>query len=207
MKNLSFIDQLKKSFSEPLPGITAQFKMAPGNPSKYIEPIPSNAKIAAVMLLLYPANDQWHIILIKRSTQLNDKHSGQISLPGGKLEPSDGSLLECAKREVFEEIGLDQSLISPIGQLTQVHVYVSNFVVHPFVAVLNKAPILSRQQSEVAEILHVPLAHLQDLSTSKITNIHIHDRVINNVPYYDIHGQILWGATAMIVSEFLEMLS
>lgn len=202
----TLLKKLQDRFTDPLPGKNAQHLMAPGDPSRYESSLPADVKTACVMLLLYPEDETWHLIYIKRSTQLKDNHSGQISLPGGKLETNDPTKLDGALREVTEEIGLPKEAIYPLGKLTDVYVYVSNFIVHPFVGILDKKPELYRQESEVAEILHIPIDHLQNKQSIKKKDLQVRNITLADVPYYDLRGEVLWGATAMITSEFLALL-
>ena len=192
----------------PLPGRTAQFKMS-HVVRRQEQVIPDNARIASTLILLYPKNDEWHLVLIQRtSNNPNDRHGGQISLPGGQQEESDTSLSATAIREAQEEIGADPSKITLLGELTDLYIPVSNFKVHPFVAYTNERPSFELQESEVHAIIEVPLSVLQDEKTRELTNIKISERItLKDVPYFNIEGQVVWGATAMMLSEFLETIS
>jgi len=193
------------TIKQPLPGPAAQFKMA-HVVRQQNQTIPENVRIACTLVLLYPKNDEWHLVLIQRtSNNPNDRHGGQISFPGGQQEESDASLGATAIREAEEEIGADPSKITLIGQLTSLFISVSNFNVYPFVGYTNERPSFKLQESEVQAILEVPLSVLQDKMTRQLTNIKISERItLKNVPYFNIEGQVVWGATAMMLSEFLE---
>ncbi len=203
----AFIEILKTRLSQPLPGRTAQSKMAPASRHE-VNPAP-DARIACVLVLLYPKNKDWNIVLIERvaSKIKNDRHSGQISFPGGKYEAFDKLLESTALRESEEEIGVFSPDISIIGQLSDVYIPVSNFLVYPFVGFMEYTPEFVPQPSEVKSILEVPIPQLKDPSTIRFTNLKISSGMtLENVPYYDIHGHIVWGATAMMLSEFVDVL-
>ena len=204
--NDAFIEQIKTRFIHPLPGRAAQIKMAPSVAREFAPA--TDARIACVLALLYPKNSDWHIVLIERmsSKNKNDRHSGQISFPGGGYEDSDGLLTRAALREAEEEVGVFSKDISIIGQLSDMYIPVSNFLVHPFVGYMDYAPNFIPQPSEVKDILEIPIPKLKDPSTVQVTDLKIPEGfTIKNVPYYSLNGHIVWGATAMMLSEFLEV--
>ncbi len=204
------ISTLQEKIKEPLPGNKAQYKMAHFNRKNiYPQPPPSDARIACVLLLLYPKHEAWHFVLIKRmsSTNPNDKHSGQVSFPGGQLEEIDKSLEAGALREAEEEVGVIAKDISIIGKMTDLYIPVSNFLVHPFIGHMDYAPNFSRQESEVKAIIEAPISLLLDKNTLQKTTLKLPQGfVLKDVPHYNIHGHVVWGATAMMLSEFLEIL-
>jgi 8-oxo-dGTP pyrophosphatase MutT (NUDIX family) len=201
------IENIKRQLTKPLPGRPAQYKMAHAVRVNYPPP-PPDARVACVLSLLYPKNDEWHIVLIERmSTHENDRHSGQISFPGGGLETSDATLAAGALREANEEVGVISDDIELLGQLTDMYIPVSNFLVHPFVGMLNYTPKFIPQPSEVKSILEIPLKLLQDPNTIRSTHLKLSKQItLKNVPYYHIQNHIIWGATAMMLSEFLEVI-
>lgn len=194
---------------EPLPGISAHLKMA--HPVKKANPLPPSPDVrnAAVLMVLFE-NDPGdvHLIFIRRTTVQNgDKHSGQIAFPGGKAESSDPDLMYTALREAEEEIGIDLSEIDVLGPLSPIYINVSNFMVFPYLAYAYRKPVLNRQEAEIEEILELPLASFQDSSSAQETKIHLNkDVILNHVPCFIIGGHIIWGATAMIMNEFLEIM-
>ncbi len=202
----TLIENIKNQLSLPLPGIDAQYKMAHAI-RRQPPTIPEDARVACTMALLYPKNEDLHIVLIQRtSNNPNDRHGGQISFPGGGAEETDDSLAATAIREAHEEVGVDPQLVNVLGALTGVYIPVSNFNVYPFVGFSDTRPSFTPQESEVHAILEVPLSVLMDEKTRSITNIPISKRMtLQNVPYYDIEGHVVWGATAMMLSEFLEV--
>lgn len=189
----------------PLLGWEAQRIMSSIGYDKYRQPKP-DSKLAAVLTLLYPDSEGYlNLIYIKRpSNNPHDKHGGQISFPGGRRESGE-EMRDTALRECMEEIGVPMEEVEIISSLSTVYVFVSDFNVFPFVGYVDHLPQMIKQETEVEEILTVKLADLssQELKTTDITvrkNIRL-----KNVPYYDIHGHVLWGATAMITAELLEM--
>ena len=203
----NFIEKIKNRFIQPLPGRAAQVKMAPSIAREFN--VSKDARIACVLALLYPKNENWHIVLIERmsSNNRNDRHSGQISFPGGGYEDSDGLLARAALREAEEEVGVISKDISIIGQLTDMFIPVSNFLVHPFVGFMDYAPDFVPEPSEVKDILEIPVPKLLDPTTIRTTDIKIPEGyTIKDVPYYSLNGHIVWGATAMMLSEFLEVI-
>jgi 8-oxo-dGTP pyrophosphatase MutT (NUDIX family) len=204
--DIRFIQNLELRLNKPLPGIDAQNRMAPTGSEKYRQVQPDH-KIACVLALLFPKNGVWHLGFIERtSDQPNDKHAGQISLPGGSLSPGDPSFEHCALRETYEEIGVPPDMIGILGNLTPLFVYVSNYVVHPFIGFTTEYPEFTPQPSEVKNILEVPVNHFLDPKNKGLTDMTVRDIILKDTPYYTISGHKLWGATAMIVSELTHVL-
>jgi 8-oxo-dGTP pyrophosphatase MutT (NUDIX family) len=204
---MSFIQQLQARFAAALPGTEAQFKMT-HSIRVHSTPPRSDAKIAAVLLLLYPKNETWHTVLIRRVATGNpdDKHSGQVSFPGGKQDATDKNLAHTALREVEEEIGIPQENIEILGQLTELYIPVSNFLVYPFVGYTKEMPVFKLQATEVKAVLEVPIAHFCTDLHRKTTDMRFSPHIIlKEVPYFDVFGNIVWGATAMMLSEFSEI--
>ncbi|MEM8906914.1 MAG: CoA pyrophosphatase [Bacteroidota bacterium] len=200
------IQYLEQQLQKPLPGRTAQYQMAHAVRRHHLPP-PENARTACVMILLYPKAEDLHLVLIERmSTHKADRHSGQISFPGGKLEAEDASLLDGALRETQEEVGIDANSIKVLGALTDLYIPVSNFQVYPFVGYLPETAQFSPQPSEVKAIIETPLPLLQNPATVQQTDLRIpQGMLLKNVPFYNVHGHVVWGATAMMLSEFLSL--
>jgi 8-oxo-dGTP pyrophosphatase MutT (NUDIX family) len=208
----TFINDLKEKFQQPLPGHPAQDKMSHATRKFHRKP-PRDARIACVLALFYPKNKmeggkEWTMVLIEReSSNPNDRHGGQISFPGGKLEEADESLEQGALREAEEEVGVKAKEIKILGALTELYIPVSNFLVYPFVGYLENAPTFIPQLSEVRSIVEVSIAHLQKEETQKYKDLKVGDNItIKSVPYFDVDGHVVWGATAMILSELLEVI-
>ncbi len=198
----TFVIQLKSRLNYALPGEAAQFTMAPLARQRLSEIQLSefSPKLSAVLVLLYPEADSIHTLLIERHVY-NGHHSGQIAFPGGKFEDNDFELKQTALREAFEEIGVFPEKVQVIGNLTDIYITPSNFLVKPFVGVVEKKPDFIADVREVNQIISVDLFSLNDKSR-------INEKVImqssgENIktPYYEINGLIVWGATAMIISE------
>jgi 8-oxo-dGTP pyrophosphatase MutT (NUDIX family) len=209
MKMDSFADWVRARLAAPLPGVSAQYRMA--SLGRYQHPSSLNpgpeVREASVLNLLHWRDGAWRTVLIQRATNPRDRHSGQISFPGGRLEEGDASLACVALREAEEEIGINASDIRILGRLTQLYIPVSNYLVHPFVAMLDGPPSFRPQPGEVAQILSPEIDAFRSSDHPKYANVPVYDGfLLKDVPCYEVDGQIVWGATAMIISEFLEAL-
>jgi len=164
-------------------------------------------KLAGVMILLYPkADNDIHFVLIERQGHPLDPHQHQISLPGGKKELNE-SIEETAVRETFEEIGVHPNLIQTIGTLSSVFVGVSNFLIHPFIGVVKEAPKFILEPAEVKTLLEIPLNHILIDQNIKETDMNVRGLELKGVPYFDLAKKEVWGATAMVLSEFRDVLA
>ena len=193
-------NRIEKLISKGLPGEKAHAKMLPEG---RMATFSYSHKESAVLLLLYLKSNSWFIILMKRK-EYDGHHSGQISFPGGKKNPLDKSLLQTALRETKEETGVDASGSIIAGALSPVHIPVSGFVVHPFIAVLDYPPVFLPDINEVQYLIEVPLNTLIEPSVFKTKKMQIRNTELN-VPYFDIQNEVIWGATAMILNEFLDL--
>lgn len=204
----NFIHHLRSNLERPLPGRAAQYKMAHAVRHSHIE-APADARLAAVLALLYPKNDQWHIVLIEReSSNPNDRHGGQIGLPGGRYEAEDEIMKNTALREAEEEVGVDASSVEILGQLSDLYIPVSNFLVYPFVGFATYTPSFIPQADEVKAILEVPFSLFLDPANLRKTNMKLAQNItLRDVPFFNIFGKIVWGATAMMLSELLEVIN
>jgi 8-oxo-dGTP pyrophosphatase MutT (NUDIX family) len=200
----NFVEKLKDNLQKPLPGINAQMKMSSPTRGMYYD-IPDNAKKSAVLLLLFPFENKIMLPLIKRP-DYDGVHSGQMAFPGGKIEEGDDSLMHTALRETFEEIGVEVSKNQVLGKLTDLYIPPSNSLVSPYVAFINQKPIYQPDNKEVARVIESPIEHFQNPLTLTQKEITIKQFKLK-VPAYMLEGEIVWGATAMIISEFLELLS
>lgn len=202
-----FLNNLDGVTNTQLPGIEAQFKLAPKMRLDYNtrRNTANKTKIAAVLALFYPNQKNKVSLLLTKRANYNGTHSGQISFPGGKVENSDLNQKETALRETFEEVGVLQEEIHVIREITEVYIPPSNFFVTPFIGVLNYKPVF-KLNSEVAKIIEIPFSDLLDdnkIASISITNSYMKD---TTVPCFNIDGSIIWGATAMILSEIKELL-
>ena len=202
------IKKLSAAFQLPLPGRKAQYQMAAMDRTQDHVTKLKNPKDASVLILLYPKNNKTHLVLIERTSKnKNDRHAGQISLPGGSHDLEDLNFETTAIRETHEEVGVPKNDIQMLGQLSDLPIPVSNFLVHAFVGYCNITPTFITEVAEVKTILEVPLSHFQDPTTKQITDLVAPGNFkLTNVPYFNIEGHVLWGATAMILSEFLVMI-
>lgn len=164
------------------------------------------AKKAGVMALFYP--DEEHktkFLLILRKTY-EGIHSAQVGFPGGKLEIQDHSLKEAAIRETFEEVGVPKNVINVIHELSAVYIPPSNFYVHPFIAMVEKTPIFILQEDEVEAIIEVDLQHFLNENVIMTNRVKASYNIDVEVPTFQLNGHIVWGATAMILSEIKDLL-
>lgn len=203
------IEQLRNRLTAPLPGRAAQYRMASMRRVEELSfsPVPpDDAKVACVLNLLHWEQGSWHTLLIQRSQNPRDRHSGQVSFPGGRYEPNDGELVNVALREAWEEVGVEPMQVEVLGRLTELYIPVSNFVVHPFIGVLKGSATFLPQPGEVEQILTPPVDVFTRAENLKTTDLTLSGGVtLKNVPYFDLDGRMVWGATAMIMSEFLEL--
>lgn len=201
---ISFISSLKDELNKPLPGKEVQFMMAHKVRSSDIDFFKPGNKVrpAGVLALLYPHNGDFFITLIKRTNR--GPHSGQISFPGGGLEAGDVDLSYTALREANEEVGIDPAQVEILGELSDLFIPVSNSMVNPFVGYAAERPEYIIDPEEVQFVIEAPLSHLLDSTKTRHTDIEIRDNLLlKDVPYFDIHDHVVWGATAMILKELL----
>ncbi len=160
---------------------------------------------AAVLLPLYDVGDEIHVLFTRRS-ELVEHHKGQISFPGGAYDASDPDLKFTAVRETWEEIGVDPDHIDVIGQLDEM-ITISNFLVRPFVGrILRPAPYpFVHSEVEVAEIIEVPLAHLQD-EANVVSELRTYQGREVMAYSFRFGDHLIWGATARILKQFLDLL-
>jgi len=137
----------------------------------------------------------------RTSKHPNDKHAGQISFPGGALDPIDRSLKACAMRETMEEIGVPKSAYTWIGELTPLYIYVSKFLVFPFVAMTEDSLAFKKEDEEVERIISWPLGAFLESGSVLRKDLSIRNGTIRNVPYFNVSDDVLWGATAMVLSD------
>ncbi len=199
-----FIHHLKSTLALPLPGREAQFKLEPPTRKNYPEKIPSNVRLGAVLALFFPLNNSNRLIFIQR-TQSRGVHSGQISFPGGKHEKTDQTMLNTAIRETIEEIGISPDEINILGKLSLLYIPPSNFLVHPFVGFVSKPPVFNPDPKEVSEVFSVSVSDLLNESCIQQMDTAVHNFKIT-VPCFYVNGKVIWGATAMILSELLEVI-
>ena len=189
---------------KPLPGRAAQRRFEPSLCyGRHLGPPAVRARAAAVLALLYPHEGEWHLPLTVRPATLV-AHAGQISLPGGSVDPGETGP-QAALRELEEELGAGAQGVELLGGLSPLYVYVSEFQVTPWVAVAKERPDFAPSPYEVAELLEVPLSHLLDPA-----NRGRHSRRQRGIEYSAPHflwgRHRIWGATSMILGELVEIL-
>lgn len=205
MPNRAVLARIERGLRAPLPGIPAQLRMAteprPGHRA-YFE-VEGTCLKAGVLVLLYEREGEL-LLLLTRRTELVLHHRGQISFPGGEQHPGE-SLEATALREAAEELGLDLGPVRVLGKLTPLFIPPSNYCIYPTVAFLPGAPDLRPQPDEVAEVIEIPVSHLAGPENVRLETWTIGSRTVN-VPYYAYNAYKIWGATAMVLAEFLALL-
>ncbi len=200
------LDDVRAALSLPdFDGFGAQRQMMPvGRP---VGRAGEGARLGGVLLLLYCVDEKLHLVLTRRP-DYDGVHSGQVSFPGGRHEPPE-TLEMTALRETHEEIGILAADVELLGSLTPLFVVPSNFEVHPFVGryMRNKRPVFAPDTREVAAILEVPLQLLLDPATRVEEEMELRGGLRLRVPCFRVGRQRVWGATAMILSEFLQRLN
>src|SRR5262245_2768805 len=198
------IQKLERRLSTDLPGAPAQDRLAP-IPRRNWPPgfNPARVRHAAGLLLLFPDHDQAHIVLTVRADSLG-RHSGQVSLPGGVVDPGE-TYEQAALREAHEEIRLPAGAARVLGPLTPIDIPVSGFRLHPVVPAAAARPALTPSDGEVARILYVPIEDLLDVGHLRAVE-RVRDGIALTVPAFHVAGAEIWGATAMVLAEFLTLL-
>lgn len=189
-----------------LPGRSAQEIMAPRpvEESRFQENPNFPAKLGGVMVMLFERGGDMWIPLIKRP-EYNGHHSGQVSFPGGRHEQSDADLVETALRETEEEVGVARESVEVMGVLSELFIIASNFKVLPTVGFLNSPPSYTLERKEVESTLEVSLTQLRDESKRGVETMHFGKYTIHS-PYFDVDGHMVWGATAMMLSELVAVI-
>lgn len=200
-----FIIDLSNKLKQPLPGLEFQ-KRFMHNERFITNRVPSEStRQSAVLIAFYPYEGKVHLPLILRPVY-DGSHGGQMALPGGKMEPTDEDLVRTALREAQEEIGVKAIDVTILGQLTDVFIPVSNFNVKPIVGYLDYKPDFFPDKKEVDEIFEVRFSDFLNFDKKGIRNINVGNRQME-VPGFDIQNQWVWGATALIMNEIVEILT
>jgi 8-oxo-dGTP pyrophosphatase MutT (NUDIX family) len=200
-----FIRPLEEKLTGPKPGLIAQLAMTP-NPrpgNQVYHEVEDSSLKAGVLILFYPREDKIHLVLTRRTDKV-DFHKGQISFPGGRLEQGEG-LEQAALREAEEELGVDPDVIRILGMLTPLYIPPSNYCIYPVVALTQSRPDFRPSQIEVAEILEIPLEHLLN-PQNVLKEMWTIRGVEVEVPFYAFGKHKIWGATAMVLAELLEVI-
>jgi 8-oxo-dGTP pyrophosphatase MutT (NUDIX family) len=202
-----FADIVNSLSNNPLPGFEAHVKMTP---SRNIKPeniinLHKDYKTGAVLVLIYTKNNSDYVVFIKRPVYAGT-HSAQVSFPGGRKDETDVDYTETALRETQEEIGVDKNDVMPLRWLSSLYIPPSNFLVQPVLGICKSAPIFKIDPKEVDYIIESPLKRIFDDDVIKFTDIRASYGLVKNIPYFDIKGEIVWGATAAILNELREFL-
>lgn len=196
-------DSIKRALQPPLPGEGAQSLMAPSVRFTGNCVVDRNqARYSSVLILIYPTHHHILVPFIQRP-EYPGIHGGQVSLPGGKCEPEDQSFWETALRETREELGIDTTDIEFLGELSQIYIPNSNYIVAPQVGFLPARPVFHPNPYEVAEVFEVSVKDFFQPLKIKRFEKRVNGQPLT-APYFDVNGKQIWGATAMMLSELIE---
>ena len=204
------VAQLEQALTRELPGAAAQERMAPMPRREWPAGFnPARIRDAAGLVLVFPAETknakaaEAHVLLTVRADTLG-RHRGQVSLPGGVIDPGE-TFEQAALREAHEEVGLAQEQVRVLGALTPLDIPVSGFRLHPIVGASETRPRLAPAFGEVARILEIDIDEL--LAPDCVVHTpRERDGVTLTVPGFHVQGVEIWGATAMVLAEFLSLL-
>ena len=201
--------QLKQKFELSLPGLNSHLKMAPQHRAEELKNYQNailNVRKSAVMILFFHEDNLLKMIVIRRSVYVGI-HSGQIAFPGGRYEEEDGEVRVTALREIQEEIGIPEDKIEIIGRLTDIYVPPSNFLISVFVGYLAEKPVYKIDEREVDEVIEIPFSDFFKPDVIKWKNFYVNSiKAVSNAPYFDVTNAEIWGASAMVISELLDII-
>ncbi|GAA4239588.1 CoA pyrophosphatase [Postechiella marina] len=204
-----FLDSISKIKNIPLPGEVSQLKMVPPFRQELVKKqkkAKKKVKHAGVLALFYPDEiNKTKFILILRKTY-KGVHSAQVAFPGGKLEPQDPSIEYAAVRETFEEVGVPIQDIEVVKPITQVYIPPSNFYVQPFIGIVKSTPNFIKQEYEVERLIEVDLKYFLEDERVILNTVNTSYSVDVEVPAFKLNNYIVWGATAMMLSEIKDLL-
>ncbi|WP_370087689.1 CoA pyrophosphatase [Ekhidna sp.] len=198
---------LEKRLQMPMPGTVAHDKMKPkmanGAPLRMKHATPPRK--GGVLILLFEENGVAHFPLIQRPNY-EGIHSGQMALPGGRYEHTDQDQFQTALRETEEEIGVSRDNVEIIGSLSEFFVAASNYMVLPVIGKIDHRPDFIPEPREVDDIVTPPVHHLIEPQRLKKKEMIVRNGYKLESPYFDLEGRTVWGATAMMLSELVEIL-
>lgn len=191
----------------PLPGKQAQLSMSPNPVDKrrFDSKLPENHRKGSVLILLYPNENKAFFPLIKRPIY-QGVHSGQIAFPGGKMEEEDADEIETALREAWEEVNILPKQVKLIGRMSDLFIPTSNFLVTPVLGYSEIVPDFIPEEKEVARIIQAAVSTLYEPSFRKQKILEFSNNFRLDTPYFEVEKEMVWGATAMILSELLQIL-
>jgi len=198
------VKRIEEELQKPLPGLEVQHKMIPKSRLNDLAKKPVNAKKGGVLIMLYENSSDLMLSFIVRADD-GGVHSGQISFPGGKYEEGDNDLIFTALREAEEEVGIDAKKVKVIGNLTTMYIPVSNYLVSPVVGYYEGKPNFKLNPNEVADLIEVPLYELLKEKNKDIGTVNVRGNKFD-VPVFKVNNHQIWGATAMMLNEFVEVL-
>ncbi|AEA33343.1 NUDIX hydrolase [Hippea maritima] len=164
----------------------------------------TNAKESAVLIPFLNLNGEW-VLIFEKKPSYDRLHPSQISFPGGSREESDKSFLDTAIRETCEELGINKDDIQIIGAVEPTKTLTTNFMIYPFVGVVNRRPPFKINKKEVEKLLFIPLVYLIDNSPIKYKEYKYRDRK-RKTPLLEYNNEIIWGATARILNNFIPII-
>jgi len=201
--------ELKYKLSNPLPGVAAHLKMAPASRAQELinsKDNSMNARKSAVLILFFHDESVLKMVVIRRSVYVGI-HSGQIAFPGGRYEEEDKDVRTTALREIEEEIGIPEEKIEILGRLSDIYVPPSNFMISVFVGYLAEKPDYRIDEREVDEVIEIPFSDFFKPDLIKEKDFYVGSlRAAKKAPYFDVTNAEIWGASAMVVSELLDLL-
>ncbi|MEN7548675.1 CoA pyrophosphatase [Rapidithrix thailandica] len=202
----SFVEKIKNQLTEKLPGLDAHLKMSVKTREQRSIPTGVVPRKSAVLVLMYPFQQQWFIPFIQRP-RYNGVHSGQMAFPGGKYEEGDKHLVMTAQREAEEEVGIPYEKVEILGQMSDLYIPPSNMMVRPVLAYSTERPRFVLDPVEVDQLVEVPLLDFFDPANRKDVDVQVGERLRIQAPAYVVKEKVIWGATAMMMSELIEVLS
>jgi 8-oxo-dGTP pyrophosphatase MutT (NUDIX family) len=208
MEFTDLVEKLEAELKKPLPGEKVQLRMSSITRIRELMNFTHKGEAihSSVLILLFPSGNNGDISLVLILRPMYDGvHSGQIALPGGRYEDSDKELIYTALREAREEIGIDSGNVHIIGRLTELYIPPSNYVVAPFVGFIRDEPLFKPDLEEVEKIIVIKLKDLIEERSLKVKEFVVSNGIKVTAPCYDVDGHLIWGATAMILSEFREI--
>jgi 8-oxo-dGTP pyrophosphatase MutT (NUDIX family) len=209
MRFEEFLKSVSKIKNIPLPAEVSHFKMVPPFRQELLKKQKEaikKAKHAGVLSLFYPDEDmETKFVLILRKTY-KGVHSAQVAFPGGKLEAQDASLRDTALRETFEEVGVPVDTVQIVRSISQVYIPPSNFYVHPFIGFTQNTPQFIKQDDEVEALIEIDLEHFLDEQSLISKKVKTSYSIEVEVPAFKLNDYVVWGATAMMLSEIKDLL-